>query len=73
MNSGQDGLPVALRGRVPVKVVGPVTKGDSLITSTQSGFAESVGTDLTLGQAVFAKSLETNLDPSKKIVIAVIL
>jgi hypothetical protein len=54
-------------------VVGPVTKGDSLVTSTHSGFAESVGTDLTYGQAVFAKALETNLEPSQKTIIAVIL
>ena len=73
MNSGQDGLPVALRGRVPVKVVGLVNKGDSLVTSSYAGCAESVGTDLTYGQAVFAKALETKLDPGEKTIIAVIL
>ena len=73
MNSKSEGLPVALRGRVPVNLIGPVTKGDSLITSTEPGFAESIGTDLNYGQAVFAKSLETNLEPGKKIIVAVIL
>jgi hypothetical protein len=73
MNSHGPGLPVALRGRVPVNVIGPVTKGDSLVTSTHQGFAESVGTNRSYGQAVFAKALETNLDPGKKTITTVIL
>jgi hypothetical protein len=54
-------------------VVGPVTKGDSLVTSSQPGFAKSVGTDVSYGQAVFAKSLETNTESGEKIITAVIL
>jgi hypothetical protein len=73
MNAGQSGIPVALRGQVPVKLTGPVTKGDSLVTSSQAGFAHSVGRDRSHAQAVFAKSLETNLEPGNKIIIAVIL
>ena len=73
MNSESIGVPLALRGRIPLQVIGPVTKGDSLITSTESGYAESVGQDVSYGQAVFAKALETNLDPGKKIITAVIL
>jgi hypothetical protein len=73
MNTQCAGLPIALRGRVPVSVIGPVTKGDSLITSAESGYAESISQDTSYGQAVFAKALETNLDPGKKIIIAVIL
>ena len=41
MNSEADGQYVALRGRVPCKVVGPVKKGDVLITSSRPGFAEA--------------------------------
>ena len=73
MNAGITGLPVALRGRVPVKVVGPVVKGDSLVTSSMSGFAQSVGRDRTYGQAVFAKAIETDIEPGEKIIQAVIL
>jgi hypothetical protein len=73
MNTQCAGLPIALRGRVPVQVVGPVAKGDSLVTSTESGYAESVGQDTSYGQAVFAKSLETDLAPGKKNITAVIL
>lgn len=73
MNSGQPGTAVALRGRVPVFVIGPVTKGDSLVTSTEPGYAMSVGRDRSYGQAVFAKALETNIDPGKKTILAVVI
>jgi hypothetical protein len=73
MNAGQPGLPVALRGRVPVMVIGPVTKGDSLVTSGTSGFAQSVGRDRSYGQAVFAKAIETDISTGEKIIQAVIL
>jgi len=73
MNAGQPGLPVALRGRVPVLVIGPVFKGDSLVTSGTSGHAQSVGRDRSYGQAVFAKAVETNVSPGEKIITAVIL
>ena len=73
MNAGQPGLPVALRGRVPVRVIGPVFKGDSLVTSSTSGHAQSVGRDRSYAQAVFAKSVETNTSPGEKIITAVIL
>jgi hypothetical protein len=73
MNSIHPGLAVALRGRVPVHVVGPVTKGDSLVTSSVAGHAQSVGRSRLYGQAVFAKALETNLEDGKKIIIAVII
>jgi hypothetical protein len=73
MNTQCAGLPIALRGRVPVQVIGPVTKGDSLVTSTEPGYAESVGQNIGYGQAVFAKALETDLTPGKKTITAVIL
>ena len=73
MNAGQPGLPVALRGRVPVRVIGPVFKGDSLVTSSTSGHAQSIGRDRSYAQAVFAKSVETNTSPGEKIITAVIL
>jgi hypothetical protein len=73
MNSIHPGLAVALRGRVPVCVVGAVTKGDSLVTSSVAGHAQSVGRSRLYGQAVFAKSLETNLEDGKKVIIAVII
>ena len=73
MNSEAGGLAVALRGRVPCKVVGPVTKGDLLVTSTTPGHAQSVGNDKQYGPAVFAKSLDTDLADGEKTITAVIL
>ena len=58
MSSTSEGLPVALRGKVPVKVVGKVCKGDLLVTSTTPGFAESgAGAMFGSPNSVFAKSL----------------
>ena len=73
MNSDSIGTAVALRGRVPVKVVGPVAKGDLLVTSDLEGHAISVGSDTTHGIKIFAKSLEANGDLGEKIIEAVIL
>ena len=39
MNNSANGIPVALRGRVPCKVKGPVKKGSRLITSDTPGVA----------------------------------
>jgi hypothetical protein len=73
MNSGSPGLAIALRGKVPVQVVGPVNKGDSLITSTTPGVAISVGRSREYAQAVFAKSLETDSSPDERVILAVIV
>ena len=64
---------VALRGKVPVKLMGPVRKGDLLVTSYVAGHAESVGRDARLGVAIFAKSLEENLADGPKVINAVII
>jgi hypothetical protein len=73
MNAASTGLPVALRGRVPVQVLGAVSKGDLLVTSAQAGFAQSVGQNSSYGQAVFAKSLVTDGSNGSKIIEAVII
>jgi len=73
MNREAEGLPLALRGRIPCQVTGPVTKGDSLVTSQTAGYAVSVGTSLAFGRAVFAKALETDLTDGLKIIEVVIL
>lgn len=73
MNNSAEGLPVALRGRVPVRVIGPVAKGDLLVTSTTPGYARSVGSDTGYGIKIFAKAIGTNPDNKTKIIEAVIL
>lgn len=65
---------VALRGKVPVKVTGPVRKGDLLVTSYVPGFAMSIGTSTEISAvAVFAKSLEEDLTDGQKLINAVII
>jgi len=73
MNTKTEGLPVALRGRVPVRVINSVTKGDLLVTSHVPGYAISVGSDVSYGVKIFAKSLETNHAEGAKIIEAVII
>ena len=64
---------VALRGRVPCNMVGPVSKGDLIITAhDEPGYAKSNG-KFDAGRSVFAKSLETNLTEGKKVIEVVIL
>ena len=59
MNSAQSGeivLPVALTGRVPCQVLGPVKKGDVLVSSNLSGIAQRIGSNwqpgCTVGKAM---------------------
>ena len=73
MNAANPGLPVALRGRVPIKLLGAVSKGDLLVTSAQTGCAQSVGQQNSYGHAIFAKSLVTDGRNGVKIIEAVIL
>ena len=61
MNSGQTGewvLPVALTGRVPCLVQGPVSKGTVLVTGTVSGTAVALDVSKFNPGCVVGKSLE---------------
>lgn len=62
MNDELDGQAIGLTGRLPVKVVGPIRKGQSII-SNQDGKA-IVGD----GPNVFGQALETNLEHGVKLV-----
>jgi len=77
MNSELEGefvVPVALRGRVQVKVAGPVRKGDILITSTMAGIATALTEDSAVPNAVYVigKSIESNLNSEVKLVEVVV-
>jgi hypothetical protein len=67
MNDDADGQAIALRGRVPVKVVGPIRKGQPLICN-QDGKGMYGDTSNS-----FAIALETNEDANVKLVECVIL
>jgi hypothetical protein len=64
MNSAAHGLPVALTGRVPCQVQGPVDKGDLLTTSDVPGTAQKLKT--WAPGCVIGKSLEIIKDSSVK-------
>jgi hypothetical protein len=57
MNSECDGLPVALTGRVPCFVKGPVNKGDLLVTSEEPGVAQVLDDTKYKPGCVFGKAL----------------
>ena len=63
---------VALRGKVPVKVIGTVRKGDLLVTSNTKGYAESVG-KVDHGASVIAKSLQDKDTKEIGMIMAVIV
>lgn len=71
MNSEAEGQAIALKGRVPVKVVGSVNKGSRLVAG-EDGCARAI---IPSGGyvEVFAIALEENLDEDLKIVEAIIL
>lgn len=80
MNSGLvGGIYIALKGRVPIKVEGPVRKGDKLIAfhDGYAGVAADIMKNMTIRIGnlpdTFAIALETNLDPGVKLVESVIL
>jgi hypothetical protein len=69
MNSHQEGgTYIALKGRVPVKVVGRVSKGDKLV-ATNDGSAKRSNSS----PDVFAIALEASEDTSVKLIEAVVL
>jgi hypothetical protein len=61
MNIGSTGIAVALRGKVPCKVVGSVNKGDILVSSTVAGYAKR-GNILSPAASIVGKSLEDKFD-----------
>jgi hypothetical protein len=67
---GEHVTALALQGRVPVKVLGKVTKGDMLVTSATPGYAV-VNNQPGVGQ-VIGKALENKEDSGKGIVEAVV-
>jgi hypothetical protein len=73
MNSGSAGTPVALRGKVPVRVTGPVAKGDLLVTSVHPGVAQAAPAIDVNPLAVFAKSIEEDSDAGERLIMAVVI
>jgi len=72
MNFESEGLAVALRGKVPCKVVGSVKKGDIIVSSTTFGYATASRTNNPLAASIIGKSLEDKFDSDFGIVMVVI-
>jgi len=72
MNKDAEGLPVALTGRVQVKVIGKVKKGERLVSADMEGFAWGIGSDDYDARAIIGRSLEDKTDGESGIVEAVI-
>lgn len=72
MNKDAAGLPVAMTGRVPVRVVGKVKKGERLVSSDVPGVAWALGEDIYDPRAVIGRSLEDKEDGDLGLVEAVI-
>jgi hypothetical protein len=71
MNSDlEDGTYIALKGRVPVKVIGSISKGDRLIASDNG---QAIKATFHQHSEVFAIALESNNDTGVKLVEAVVL
>ena len=72
MNSEAEGVPVALAGRCPVKVIGKVKKGERLISSDEPGYAWALGSDNYDARSIIGRSLEDKEDGGMGTVEAVI-
>ena len=72
MNKDAEGLPLALTGRVPVKVIGTINKGNRLVSSDVPGVARSIGNDTYDARAVIGRALENKDDGGEGVIEAVI-
>ena len=70
MNSDIEGVAIALKGRVPCKVEGPVKKGDILVTGPVAGTATTLAKDSATPNpyCVVGKCLEDNNESGIRIV-----
>jgi len=66
MNADTEGQYIGLKGRLPIRVIGEVTKGSKVYTST-SGVAKAEGKGMLVGVA-----LESNSDLNEKLVECVL-
>lgn len=67
-------LPIALIGRVPVRVIGPVSKGQRLVASDIPGVARGIDADDSVTRAglpvYFAKSIVDDTATGERLVLA---
>jgi hypothetical protein len=59
MNSTETGMPVALQGRVPCRVLGPVSQGDRVVSSHIAGVAQALDPLQYQPGCIIGKALQT--------------
>ena len=72
MNASAEGVAVALTGRVPCQVKGPVVKGDRVVASDIPGVAQKLDTIHYQPGCIIGKSLETIADDSVQTIEVVV-
>lgn len=72
MNAEGDGLPVAMTGKVPVKVDGPVAKGERLISSNRAGYAQGMGSRGYDSREVIGRALKEHTGTGPGIIMAIV-
>jgi hypothetical protein len=73
MNSKlEDGYPIAMTGRVPCFVMGPISKGDIVTSSKIKGVATKLQKGNFIPGCIIGKSLEEHLDETVKVIEVVV-
>ena len=73
-NPHLEAVAVALRGKVPCKIDGPIKKGDIIVTGTQPGTGTGLANDSAMPNAVcvIGKSIEDNSDTGVRLINIVV-
>jgi hypothetical protein len=58
MNGAESGIAVALQGRVPCRVLGPISKGDSVVASHIAGVAQRLDPQQYQPGCIIGKALQ---------------
>lgn len=72
MNSSASGLPVALTGRVPCQVQGPISKGDLVVSGNKPGVGCRIDNAKYVVGCVIGKSLENIVTDEMKVIEVVV-
>jgi hypothetical protein len=72
MNHNETGVPVALQGRVPCRVLGPVSKGDRVVASHIAGVAQALDPQQYQPGCIIGKALQA-IDSTDISVIEVVV
>jgi hypothetical protein len=73
MNSAAEGLPVALSGRISVKLTGAIKKGQRIVSSDIPGVAQAIDdADINSVLSIIGRALESSDDTGEKLIECVV-